>query len=186
MYELGDYIIYGNHGVCRIEGIGSLNMSGVDKSIECYTLQPVFTKASTLYTPINNEKVSMRKVISNDEALELLNKIPGVPLLWIENDKQREETYKKALRDRDCMDWVKIIKTLHVRKQERLSQGKKLTFTDEKYLGIAQDFLYGELSVALDIDKDEAEKLVIDQLEQFNTCSDMYQMILFLFNDYNL
>lgn len=168
MYELGDYIIYGNHGVCKVEEIGSLNISGMDKSIECYTLQPVFSKASTLYTPVDNDKVSMRKVISNEEATELLKQIPDAPLLWIENDKQREEAYKEALRERDCLDWVKIIKTLYVRKQERLSQGKKLTFTDEKYLGIAQDFLYGELSIAMDIDKDEAENLVMDCLEQFN------------------
>ena len=169
MYELGDYIIYGNHGVCRVEEIGSLDISGVDKSIECYTLQPVFSKASTLYTPVDNDKVSMRKVITNDEALALIKQIPDTPLLWIENDKQREEAYKVALRDRDCIDWVKIIKTLFVRKQERVSQGKKLTFTDEKYLGIAQDLLYGELSIAMDMDKEEIENLVVERLEQLNT-----------------
>lgn len=169
MYELGDYIIYGNHGVCRVEDIGSLDISGIDKSIECYTLQPVFSKASTLYTPVDNEKVSMRKVITNDEAQELIKQIPDAPLLWIENDKQREEAYKEALRERDCTDWVKIIKTLYVRRQERLSQGKKLTFTDEKYLTIAQDFLYGELSIAMDLDKEEVENLVMDRLEQLNT-----------------
>ena len=125
MYELGDYIIYGNHGVCRVEDIGSLDISGVDNSIECYTLQPVFSKASTLYTPVDNDKVSMRKVITNEEALELIERIPETPLLCIENDKQREEAYKEALRHHNCTDWVKIIKTLYVRKQERLS-GKSL------------------------------------------------------------
>jgi CarD family transcriptional regulator len=173
MYEVGDYIIYGNHGVCRVEGIGSLNISGIDKSIECYTLQPVFSKASTLYTPVDNEKVSMRKVISNEEALELLDYISDAPLIWVENDKQWEEAYKKALKNRDSMDWVKIIKTLYVRKQERISQGKKLTFTDEKYLGIAQDLLYGELSIALDMDRYEVENLVTDRLNQLNTCGGM-------------
>jgi CarD family transcriptional regulator len=63
---------------------------------------------------------------------------------------------------------VKIIKTLYVRKHERISQGKKLTFTDEKYLGIAQDFLYGELSIAMDLEKDKIEDLVLDRLEQLN------------------
>lgn len=168
MYEIGDYIIYGNHGVCKVEEIGSLDISGLDKSLDCYTLQPVFSKASTLYTPVDNEKVSMRKVITNEEAEELIEQIADTELLWVENDKQREETYKEALRKRDCTDWVKIIKTLYVRKQERLSQGKKLTFTDEKYLSIAQDFLYGELSIAMDMDRDEIEGLVIERLEQLN------------------
>lgn len=126
MYEIGDYIIYSNHGVCRVEDIGSLDISGIDKSVECYTLQPVFSKSSTLYTPVDNDKVSMRKVISNEEAKELIEQIPDIPVLWVENDKQREEAYKQALKDRDCLDWARIIKTLYIRKQERIAQGKSL------------------------------------------------------------
>lgn len=168
MFEIGEYIIYGNHGVCRIEDIGSLDIAGFDKSIECYTLQPIFSKASTLYTPVDNDKVLMRRVITNEEALELINQIPNTPLLWIENDKQREETYKKALRNHDCADWIKIIKTLYVRKQERISQGKKLTFTDEKYLTLAQDCLYGELSIVMDKEREEIEKLITERLEHMN------------------
>lgn len=38
MYELGDYIIYGNHGVCKVEDIGSLDIAGIDKSVESRTL----------------------------------------------------------------------------------------------------------------------------------------------------
>jgi CarD family transcriptional regulator len=168
MYEIGDYIIYSNHGVCRVEDIGSLDISGIDKSVECYTLQPVFSKSSTLYTPVDNDKVSMRKVISNEEAKELIEQIPDIPVLWVENDKQREEAYKQALKDRDCLDWARIIKTLYIRKQERIAQGKKLTFTDEKYLGIAEDCLYGELSIVMDMDKDEIELLINERLAQLN------------------
>lgn len=168
MFEIGEHIIYGNHGVCKVEDIGSLDISGIDKSKKCYTLQPVFSKASTLYTPVDNDKVFMRRVMTNEEALELIEQIPDIPLLWIENDKQREEAYKEALRNNDCTDWIKIIKTLYVRKQERMSQGKKLTFTDEKYLSIAQDCLYGELSIAMNIEKEEVENLINERLEQMN------------------
>jgi len=168
MFEIGEYIIYGNHGVCRVEDIGSLKIPGIDNSKPCYTLQPVFSKSSTLYTPVDNEKVMMRRVISNDEALELMEQIPKIPLLWIENDKQREDVYKEALRFHDCTHWIKIIKTLYVRKQERMSQGKKLTFTDEKYLNIAKNCLLGELAIALEMEKDKVEDLVNERLEQMN------------------
>jgi len=168
MFEIGEYIIYGNHGVCRVEDIGSLDIPGIDKSRKCYTLQPVFSKASTLYTPVDNDKVLMRRVMTNEEAMELMEQIPDIPLLWIENDKQREEVYKEALRSHDCANWIKIIKTLYVRRQERLSQGKKLTFTDEKYLNIAKNCLYGELSIALDLEKDKIEDLINERLEQLN------------------
>ncbi|HPU63101.1 MAG TPA: CarD family transcriptional regulator [Mobilitalea sp.] len=168
MFEIGEYIVYGNHGVCRVEDIGSLNIPGIDKSRKCYTLQPVFSKSSTLYTPVDNDKVLMRRVMSNEEALDLMEQIPDIPLLWIENDKQREEIYKEALRSHDCTDWVKIIKTLYARRQERMSQGKKLTYTDEKYLNIAKNCLFGELAIALDMDKDKVEDLINERLEQIN------------------
>lgn len=168
MFEIGDYIIYGNHGVCRVEDVGGLDMSGVDKSMECYTLQPVFSKSSTLYTPVDNDKVLMRSVISYEEARELIDEISNISLLVIDNDKQREEAYKVALRSHDSSEWLKLIKTLYERKQERLTQGKKLTFTDEKYLSIAQECLYGELSIAMDTDIEEIESMVMEQLEQTN------------------
>ena len=107
MYEIGDYIIYSNHGVCRVEDIGSLDISGIDKSVKCYTLQPVFSKSSTLYTPVDNDKVSMRKVISNEEAKELIEQIPH-SVLWVEMTSKKN---KQAFKDRDCLDWARIIKT---------------------------------------------------------------------------
>jgi len=168
MFEVGEYIIYGNHGVCRVEDIGNIDIPGIDRSKKCYTLQPVFSKASTLYTPVDNDKVLMRRVMTNEEAQELLEKVPDIPLLWIENEKQREEVYKKALKSHDGTNWIKIIKTLYVRRQERLSQGKKLTYTDEKYLNIAKNCLYGELSIALDMEKDKVEDLINERLEQLN------------------
>jgi len=168
MFEIGDYIIYGNHGVCRVEDIGALDIPGVDQSMDCYTLQPVFSKSSTLYTPVDNEKVLMRSVITSEEARELIDEIPNTSLLIIDNDKQREEAYKLALRTHDCNQWLMIIKTLYERKQERMTQGKKLTFTDEKYLSIAQECLYGELSIALDTDIEKIESMVMEQLELTN------------------
>jgi CarD-like/TRCF domain. len=168
MFEIGEYIIYGNHGVCRVEGIGNLDLPGIDKSRKCYTLQPVFSKSSTLYTPVDNDKVLMRKVMSNEEAMELLEKVPEIPVLWIGNEKQREEVYRDALKSHDGTDWIKIIKTLYVRRRERMSHGKKLTYTDEKYLNIAKNCLYGELAIALDIEKDKVEDLINERLEQLN------------------
>ena len=31
MYKIGEYIIYGNDGVCKVEDVGVLNISGINK-----------------------------------------------------------------------------------------------------------------------------------------------------------
>ena len=78
----------------------------------------------------------------------------------MENDKLREEKYKECMRTCECQDWVRIIKTLYARMQKRLAQGKKVTATDERYFRMAEDNLYSELAMALEVPKDEMENYI--------------------------
>ena len=78
--------------------------------------------------------------------------------------KQREETYKEALRTCDYHAWVSIVKTLYQRKKERLAQGKKATAVDERYMKAAENGLYGELSLTLGVPR---ERWKIYQRETF-------------------
>ena len=41
MFEVGDYLIYGLNGVCRVEAVGTMEMSGMPKDRLYYTLIPV-------------------------------------------------------------------------------------------------------------------------------------------------
>lgn len=165
MYEIGDYIVYGRNGVCKVVDIGSLDLSGIDQKKVFYTLQPVYSKSSTVYTPVDNDKIIMRRILTKGEAKNLIDEIPEIELLWIENDKLREQQYKEAMNKYDCREWVKIIKTLYVRKQERMAQKKPITNTDEKYLQAAEDYLYGELSIPLGIPKEEMEEFISAKIE---------------------
>ena len=60
---------------------------------------------------------------------------------------------------------MKIIKTIRQRKQKRIQAGRKVTAVDAKYFHIAEDNLYGELAVALDIDRNEVENYIADAIE---------------------
>ena len=55
---------------------------------------------------------------------------------------------------------VKIIKTLYVRQEQKLAEGKKNTAGDEKYFHIAEERLYGELAISLDMDKKDVKEYV--------------------------
>lgn len=160
MYELGDYIVYGNNGVCQVIEIGALGIQGIDKEKEYYTLQPVYEKGSILYTPVDNDKVVMRRVASEEAARDLIDDIPNIPMFKVENDKLREEKFKESMKKYDCREWVRMIKTLTYRKKERLSQGRKTTSSDDRYMRIAEECLYGELSIALGIPKDKVESFI--------------------------
>lgn len=104
--------------------------------------------------------------MSKKEAEELIEEITDIEELWITNEKMREENYKECMRSGDCRDWIRIIKTLYLRKQQRNAQGKRITATDERYLKLAEDYLYSELEIPLGIPKSEVEAYIIRKVEE--------------------
>jgi CarD family transcriptional regulator len=65
----------------------------------------------------------------------------------------------------DCRDYVRIIKTLYLRNQARIAEGKKVTVADKKYLNMAEEYLYGELAIPLEIDKNEVEWFITARIK---------------------
>lgn len=166
MFEKNEYIIYGTSGVCKVDDITTMNMDGVSRERLYYVLSPSSQKGGRIFTPVDSEKTLMRKVLTREEASKLIDEIPDIEELWFASDKQREEKYKQCMRSCDCREWIKIIKTLYLRKQERSAQGKKITSTDEKYLRMAEDYLYSELEIPLGIPKEGMERYIAEQIER--------------------
>lgn len=165
MFQIGEKIVYGNNGVCQVEDVTRLQMEGVDNQKLYYILVPLDKKRGRIYTPTDNDKIKMRKVLTKKEAEHLVDEIDCISQLDIAaNDKMREEKYKEILRACDCHECIRLIKTIYTKKQNLISMGKKLPNTDEKYLRQAEDNLYGELSVALDIDKKGMVKYIEDRV----------------------
>ena len=59
-----------------------------------------------------------------------------------------------------------MIKTSYMRKMNRIASGKKTINVDEKYLSIAEKFLFGELAVALDMTREEVRGYMAKCLEE--------------------
>ena len=148
-----------------MENITTLDISGVDKEREYYTLKPKYQSGSTVYVPVDSSKDSLRKVLSREEAEELIGTIPEIPLIDIENDKLTEQTYKECMRTNRCEEWVRIIKTIYLRKQKRIQAGRKVTAVDAKYFHLAEESLYGELAVALDMNREDVEAYITGEID---------------------
>lgn len=166
MFEVGENVVYGSKGICRILDITHIDISGADKDRLYYVLAPIGDTNSKIYAPTDNQKITMRKVISKEEADRLINELPDIELLWVADDKQREAKYKEVMRTCDYRAWVSIVKTLYMRKKERTAQGKKITSLDERYMKAAENELYGELSLTLGVPRDELESYIKTQLKQ--------------------
>jgi len=165
VYKTGEYVVVGNKGVCVVDNITTLDISGVDKEREYYILKPVYVPGSTVYVPTDSAD-SMRRVLTKDEVTHLIQEIPQIPLIDTVNDKLLEQEYKGCMKSNSCEEWVRIIKTIYLRKQKRQELGRRVTAVDAKYSRIAEDNLYGELAVVLNIPKEEVESYITGKIDK--------------------
>ena len=114
-----------------------------------------------LYT---ETEICIGKVLQPEEAKKLIGHIPDIPLLTFTDDKLSEQAYKECMKSNDCEELVKIIKTIYLRKQKRIQAGRKVTAVDAKYIHLAEESLYGELAVSLDMSRDEVEAYVVGEI----------------------
>lgn len=165
MFDVGEFVVYGNEGVCKVDQVGPINMDGARKERIYYTLVPVYSKGSKVFTPVDNCNIIIRPIITEDEANKLIENITSIDALWVNDDKKREESYKSAIKQCDVREYVRIIKSLYEKKQIRIAEGKKTSTSDDRYLKLAENFLYGELAVALGIEREEVEEYITKKIE---------------------
>lgn len=67
MFSKNEYIIYGSTGVCKIIDIVKKKF-GFNKEREYYILKPAYDTNSTIYAPIDNDKISIRKIMTKEEV----------------------------------------------------------------------------------------------------------------------
>ena len=166
LYEVGQCIIYGSDGVCKVESIGPLEMRGVRKNVDYYTLVPVY-QTGKIYAPIDSETYT-RPVMSRQEAEQLIAEIPDIPVEVYENSNPRllGEHYQAYLKSHDCRDLIRVIRAIYAKNQTVTARGRRLGQVDERSFKQAVDMLHSELAVALGIGKDEVEGYITEALEK--------------------
>lgn len=165
MFAEGEYIFYSCYGVCKVEGTTVMDMPGGETPHMYYILKPVY-ESGTVYSSVDNVKLLRRPILTKREADHLLKEIPALEWIAVENKKQLEDQCKAALQTGECVEWMKVIKTLTYERLRRQKQGKKMTATNEYCLKNAMDKLCGELAVALEQEKPKVEQMLENLLKQ--------------------
>ena len=123
MFEIGDYVLNATNGICKISEIVELDMSG-DKQLKSYfLLRPVEEDNDRVYIPVDNADKRIRKVITQDEALAVLDRVPEIEALAVNNEKERETRYKEAVRSCEPDSVISLLKCLHIRNEQRAQAG---------------------------------------------------------------
>mgnify|MGYP004565560173 FL=1 len=160
MYAIGDKIIYGENGVCTVEKIAPLEMSGVSAEKLYYYLTPL-TGTGTYFAPVDSGAY-MRPVMSRAEAEALIDAIPGIaPAVC--NDSRFNHVdafYRELFKLHTCEALVSIVKGLRARMSERKTKSSRAEATMKR----AKDILHGELAVALGMELGDVEDYVASRI----------------------
>ncbi len=164
MFKPGDMIVYGGMGVCRVEAIETKRLSKTEEK-EYYILKPLYQRC-TVSTPVDNQNVVMRPVISREKAEELIGQIPSINAQAYNNKvlRQLSEHYEACIKSFDCMELIKLTMSIYKKKKIAEEQKHKFGALDERYMKKAEDMLFGEFSVALGIEKNAVADYISEKI----------------------
>ena len=107
-----------------------MEMEGVPTDRLYYVLRPENGTGGTIFTPVENSKVALRRIMTKEEVEELLGDMSRMETLDISNEKLRETCYKECMKSCDSRNLVRMIKTISL--LLGIPKGKVVDYISEK------------------------------------------------------
>jgi len=166
MFQIGDLLFYGTNGVCRVSEICSSPFDTSDTR-SFYKLTPI-SEHSTLviYTPVDNDRVVMRPLISKDEAEALISRLKEIEKVTVSIEKHRKDSYRETIREGTPEGYVKILKTVRSRRELFRKTRRRIPDLDNDFEFTAKTCLYGELCTVLGIPREEIHRIVTESIAE--------------------
>ena len=103
----------------------------------------------------------IREVSTKEELFELMERMPYIQTIQAPNGKVRKELYELSMKKYDDVEWVKVIKSVYLRMEDRRYED-----FEPGYMEKAKQFLYGEIAVRFEIPYEEVEQFVNDTIKK--------------------
>ena len=134
MYKIGDLVMYGATGVCRVEAVSEEKFS-LEELQMYYVLQPLYQNGR-IYAPVENSKVYMRHIISEDDANELIDDMPSVEAEAVKcgSVQQLSKHYQSVIDTHDCRNLIQLAKSIRLKEETANRQNKHLGQIDKKFM----------------------------------------------------
>ena len=166
MYQVGEQVVYGIHGVCRV---ADLEERVVDRKRVTYlALEPVGQDGSRYLVPTHNAAAmaKVRSMLSPHEMDALLQSQEVRSDGWIRDENQRKQTYRELIGSGDRVRLLQMVRTLYRHRKAQSAAGKKCHLCDENFLRDAEKLLIGEFSIVLNMDQEQAKHYIRNKLKE--------------------
>jgi CarD family transcriptional regulator, regulator of rRNA transcription len=156
-FDIGDKVIYPNHGLGVIERIETKTIMGTT----CGFYQLRMANETTVFVPVDNvDGVGLRRAISNVEVERLFGLLGDGKIDNHQNWKGRFKDNSDRMRTGSIYDVVEVLKSLTF-----LSKSKSLSFREKRMLDRAKFLVVSEITEVLSEKTTEVEVKVDQALE---------------------
>jgi len=155
VYEKNSVVVYGKDGICTVYDVKEMDFAG--KKETYYVLKPMSSQGSTVYVPISKENLvsKIRPVMTKEEIDCLIESTKNDEIKWSDSKNERYERFNEIVSGGNSRELLLLVSCLYLKKQEKESQGKHLSSTDEGILRLAERLIEEEFSIALGCSAEE-------------------------------
>ena len=166
MYQVGQLVVYGIHGVCRISQIQDRVVDRVSRRY--LVLEPVNRSGSQYFVPMHNP-AAMQKLsplLSPEELTALLSSERVRTDCWIVDENRRKQFYRELSGSGSREKLAQTVYNLYLHRKRQKSCGKRLHICDENFLHDAEKILAGEIQAVLGYTNAEALEYLACRLQE--------------------
>jgi CarD family transcriptional regulator len=138
-FDIGDKVIYPNHGLGVIQRIESRTIMG--QTCGFYQLRMVSNDTTVLVPVENADNVGLRKAVGNQEVDRLFNLLSDGKIDTHQNWKGRFKDNSDRMRTGSLFDVVEVLKSLTY-----LARSKNLSFREKRMLDRAKFLVVSEIA----------------------------------------
>jgi CarD family transcriptional regulator len=149
-FEIGDKVVYPNHGVGIIEKISNRLVAG--KFERFYLLRICSNDILVMVPTVNAGDVGLRKIIDRKDVNQLLNYLGNDKFFTQRDWKDRFKENSERMRSGSIFHVAEVFKNL-----VHLSRVKPLSFREKRMLDRARFLLISELSTVMNLREIEIE-----------------------------
>ena len=156
MFEIGQWVMYGIHGVCRIAGTEKQLVNR--KRSEFLVLEPLSKAESKFYLPLGNPTAlaKLKPVLSEEELRALLNSPEVREEHWIDEESRRKMYYKELITRGDRKEILQTIYALYRYKAAQMEAGQNFHLCDDNFLRDAEKLMSSEIALVLEMTMEQA------------------------------
>ena len=158
-FEVGQKVVYPNHGVSVIEEVSSLKFDGVEQTF--YHLRLLSNNSKVMVPQENLDLVGLRPLGDQGEIKMLFGKLEDGNIDTYKDWKGRYKQNLDKMKTGRLPEVAEVLKNLCL-----VSQKKSLSFREKKMYERAKYFIVSEVAHVKEVEEPEAETIVEDALQK--------------------